>query len=251
MNILYTTAKEIDICESVPDNIWLHCGNNVKGECFNLNTTCFLDRNVICRYKWETLKFYNNKAIVHICKKNKDMCTVVKCGSNYPSTSPSTSPSTLSPSTSPSTSPKTLSPSTSPKTLSPSTSPKTLSPSTSPSTLSPSTSPKTLSPSTSPKTLSPSTSPSTLSPSTSPSTLSPSTSPKTLSPSTSPSTLSPSTLSPTLKENNNEEFLLFTLLIVPLLIACVTKPNVCVRWWRIISCWSRRHPTQEDNTEED
>jgi hypothetical protein len=193
MNILYTTAKEIDICESVPDNIWLHCGNNVKGECFNLNTTCFLDRNVICRYKWETLKFYNNKAIVHICKKNKDMCTVVKCGSNYPSTSPSTSP-------------KTLSPSTSPSTLSPSTSPKTLSPSTSPSTL---------------------------------------------SPSTSPSTLSPSTLSPTLKENNNEEFLLFTLLIVPLLIACVTKPNVCVRWWRIISCWSRRHPTQEDNTEED
>jgi hypothetical protein len=225
MNILYTTAKEIDICESVPDNIWLHCGNNVKGECFNLNTTCFLDRNVICRYKWETLKFYNNKAIVHICKKNKDMCTVVKCGSNYPSTSPSTlSPRTLSPSTSP----KTLSPSTSPKTLSPS----TLSPSTSPSTLSPKTlSPKTLSPKTlSPKTLSPST----------------------LSPSTlSPKTLSPKTLSPTLKENNNEEFLLFTLLIVPLLIACVTKPNVCVRWWRIISCWSRRHPTQEDNTEED
>jgi hypothetical protein len=234
MNILYTTAKEIDICESVPDNIWLHCGNNVKGECFNLNTTCFLDRNVICRYKWETLKFYNNKAIVHICKKNKDMCTVVKCGSNYPSTSPSTlSPRTLSPSTSP----KTLSPSTSPKTLSPSTSPKTLSP----STLSPSTSPSTLSPKTlSPKTLSPKT--------LSPKTLSPSTlSPKTLS----PKTLSPKTLSPTLKENNNEEFLLFTLLIVPLLIACVTKPNVCVRWWRIISCWSRRHPTQEDNTEED
>jgi len=54
---------------------------------------------------------------------------------------------------------------------------------------------------------------------------------------------------PTEPPPNVERYELFTLLFVPLLILCISKPNVLVRWWRVLTCWSRRHPNEVDRTE--
>lgn len=73
-----------------------------------------------------------------------------------------------------------------------------------------------------------------------------------MEPSFKPTLIPTLTMEPTLFISQKEEgpsLEYMTIIIIPLLILCVSKPNLIVRWWRVVTCWSKRHPNKEDKTE--
>lgn len=42
-----------------------------------------------------------------------------------------------------------------------------------------------------------------------------------------------------------------TLLVIPVAILCITKPSILLKWWRVLTCWHKRHPQQKDTTDND
>lgn len=50
-------------------------------------------------------------------------------------------------------------------------------------------------------------------------------------------------------EPKYEYFSFFSFILIPLVIGCLKNPNLLTRWWRICSCWKRRHPEEVDRTE--